>query len=83
MVKIGDATLPCHVHVQGNISFDGDRELLFSGSAERLKDYVPPVEDGHPGGKHTQKISPKTAPPKSSAGPVEDDHPGGKHTKEL
>ena len=53
------------MHVQGNISVDGEGELLFSGAAEHLKDYKPPVEDDHLK-KRTQKLSPKRTLPKSS-----------------
>jgi hypothetical protein len=53
-----------HIYVQGNISMDGEGELLFSDSAEHLMDYEPLVEDDH--GKK-QKLSPKRPLPESTA----------------
>ena len=49
------------MHVQGKISVDGEGELLFSGAAEHLKDYEPPVEDDHLR-KLTQTVTKEDSP---------------------
>ena len=53
--------------IQGNISFDEEGELLFSGRANHLEDYVPSVEHDGASGESPKKSSPKKVSPRSNS----------------
>ena len=62
ILRIGGANWACHIHLQGNISMDEEGELLFSGAAEHLRKYEPPVEDDIQGKLTQRKLSQRLVP---------------------